>query len=174
MELVLPSLKFEESWTSAIAEFEAEHTHGWWNLPGKPENCESYIQTTIDHRNGKNLPDGWVPSTTWWLINNGKFIGHVNIRHKLAPKLMKVGGNIGYAVRTSERKKGYGTEILRLALEKAREMEMKRVMITCDDNNVGSFKIIEKNGGVLDELYKCEKSVAGQFHGMVRRYWIEL
>jgi predicted acetyltransferase len=174
MKLVSPSLKFEESWTAAIAEFEAEGTKGFWNIPEKPKDCESYIQRCEDHAAGKNLPEDWVPATTYWLIDKNKFVGHVNIRHELNYKLKMVGSHIGYAIRLSERKKGYGTEILHLALEKAREMRMKRVMLTCGDDNVGSRKIIEKNGGVLDKVCEYNEGVAGPFQGIVRRYWIDL
>ncbi len=174
MYLTPPSLQFEDSWNAAIVEFEAEDAHGFWNIPEKPRDCASYIKTAQDHSNGKNLPEYWVPATTYWLIDKDKFVGHVNIRHALSDKLKMVGGNIGYAIRPSERKKGYGTEILRLALEKAHEIGLERVMVTCADDNVGSVKIIEKNGGVLDNAYEWDEGVAGPFHGIVRRYWVEL
>ena len=63
------------------------------------------------------------------------------------PHLEKEGGHIGYNIRPTERKKGYGTAILSLTLAKARGLGLKEVIVTCDSDNVGSLVIIEKNGG---------------------------
>lgn len=173
MELIEPTMQYEESWKEVIAELDAEGRVGFWNYPEKPTDLESYIQRCRDFAQGKNLPTlhlpthQYVPSSTFWLIDNGTFIGHTNIRHRLNENLLKVGGHIGYAIRVSARGRGYGTKILEFALPKAKALGIQRALLTCDESNVASRKIIEKNGGVY------ENSVAGE-NGPKRRYWIDL
>ena len=130
-------------------------------------NVDEYIQRTEDHSKGENLPEYWVPATTYWLVDNGEFVGHVNIRHRLNDHLEKVGGHIGYAVRPSSRNKGYGTKILALALPKAKELGLQKVLVTCDESNVASQKIIEKCKGQFQD------KVPGEDEPKLR-YWIEL
>jgi len=114
---------------------------------------------------GLDLPEGFVPASTFWLVDNNKFIGHVNIRHKLNEKLSKVGGHIGYAIRPSERRKGYGSQILALVLSKVSELGIKHALVTCDNDNLASAKIIEKNGGVFQDKELVDKVT-------IKRYWI--
>jgi len=167
MQLVKPSKNYAESWMNALTDFELENVSGFWNVPIKPKTIQEYIRRTENNAQGINLPDQWVPSTTYWLVDKSHFIGHIDIRHELNKRLEKRGGHIGYAVRPSERNKGYGKKILELGLEKAREIGLKKVMITCDLLNTGSRKIIEANGGVFE-------SVIMDKGDPVRRYWIEL
>ena len=167
MKLIKPNKQHEKSWKKALKEFENNQITGFWNIPGLEMNLKEYLQSTIDHSNGKNLPENWVPATTYWLIDKDEFVAHINIRHKLNEKLKKIGGNIGYSVRPSAHKKGYGTNILKLALAKAKEIGLKKVMLTCDDGNIASEKIIERNGGKLKEI--------SDFEGKkIRKYWIDL
>ncbi|QQS59282.1 GNAT family N-acetyltransferase [Candidatus Peregrinibacteria bacterium] len=167
MQLLKPTKKYAESWWQAIQEFEAEDIGGFWNIPDKPTNIDEYIQRTKDHSQGKNMPDWFVPGTTYWLIDNDKFVGHVNIRHELNDKLKKEGGNIGYAIRPTERQKGYGSKILELAIQKAKKIGLQKVLITCNDENIASAKIIEKNGGKLQDKNIVDEK-------LVRRYWLNV
>ncbi len=90
-------------------------------------------------------------NTTYWLVNaDRRVLGAVNIRHHLTPSLLAIGGHIGYGIRPSERRKGYATKILSLALLRAKEMGIDRALLTCDKNNIASAKTIINNGGVLD------------------------
>lgn len=159
MKLVKPSLRYRKSWEAAVKES---------NTPEAPKSIYEYIQRARDHEKGRNLPKYWIPVSTYWLIDMGKFVGDCDIRHRLTPKLKIFGGHIGYHIRPSKRRKGYGTKILELALEKARKLGLKKVLVTCNDNNIGSQKIIEKNGGKL----KDKAQVKGE--GLIRHYWIEL
>ncbi|MBD3328801.1 GNAT family N-acetyltransferase [Candidatus Peregrinibacteria bacterium] len=136
-------------------------------MPEKPTNLIEYIQRTDDNAKGENLPKDWMPSTTYWLIDNNEFVGHVNIRHKLVDWSKKRGGHIGFAIRKSARKKGYGNKIMKLALEKAREIGLKKVLLTCDDTNIASQRIIEKNKGELQDKIEVKDK-------LVRRYWITI
>ena len=89
-----------------------------------------------------------MPASTFWLMVGGRMVGRCNIRHRLNDALMDFGGHIGYSIRPSDRRKGFGTLQLRLALEKAKALGVVRVRITCNADNVASARIIETNGGV--------------------------
>lgn len=114
-----------------------------------PSELKDYLTSLIDYANGENLPDGWVPYTTYWLFVNNKPVGISRLRHFLNEQLREIGGHIGYAIAKSERKKGYGSEILRLTIEKAYEMNINNLLLTCSVTNFGSRKIIKKNNGIL-------------------------
>ncbi len=150
-----------------MAEFRDEGMRGFWNWENEPESLADYIKKTEDNAAGRGLTEGWVPSSTFWLVDKGEFKGHVNIRHRLNDYLAKVGGNIGYYIRPTARAQGYGTKILKLALEKARELGLQRAMIGCNESNIASKKVIEKNGG------KFERKVVDEEEPKLI-YWIEL
>lgn len=133
------------------------------------ENFSQFIERLDNNSKGIDLAEGWVPGTNYWLVCNGRILGNICLRTELNELLEEVGGHIGYSVRPSERCKGYGTLMLRLTLEKAREKKLKRVMLTCDPKNTASVKIIENNGGILHSEY-----FSTQINRMTRKYWIEL
>ena len=114
------------------------------------------------------LPSGALGVNTYLAIDEtNKLVGMIDIRHKLNEYLLNYGGHIGYSVRKSERRKGYATEMLKLALEKCKELNIKRVLITCDKNNIASACTILKNGGEFEN-----EIIDG--HEVTQRYWINL
>ena len=114
------------------------------------------------------VTEGRVPQTTFWMVASEDFVGRISIRHHLNPSLVKFGGHIGYAVRPSARRRGIGKRALRLCLAEAKRLGLLRVLLTCDDDNEGSIRIIEACGGVL--LDKVDNGRAS----LTRRYWIDL
>lgn len=96
-------------------------------------------------------PEGFVPSTTLWWIEDDRYLGRVAIRHRLTPHLLEVGGHVGYDVRPSARRRGHATAMLRAALPVVRGLGIGSALVTCDVTNVGSRKVIEANGGVFDD-----------------------
>lgn len=108
---------------------------------------------------------GWVNCHTYFGFVHGRIIGSVQIRETLNDALLISGGHIGYGVLPSERRKGYGTQMLRLAMRRCRELGMDRVLITCDTGNAASAKTAMACGGVLEN----EVAHGGQ---LVQRYWI--
>jgi predicted acetyltransferase len=108
--------------------------------------------------------------TAFWLVKNNQIIlGESRLRHSLTPALEAYGGHIGYVIRLSQRRKGYGTLILKLTLEKARAIGIQRVRVTCDTDNIGSARIIERNGGMLSGYSVDPKNGKG-----TSQYWIEV
>jgi len=176
MELVLPSVEYKDSFLKALKEFRADHsfphTDRWYDaldLAWAENHFDDFVSQVRGYARGERLPQGFVPQTDFWLIDEDEFIGRVSIRHRLTESLERIGGHIGYEIRPSKRGKGYGTAILRLALPHARELGLARVLLTCDETNEASKKIIEKTGGVLENTEENPATGIAK-----RRYWIEL
>ncbi len=129
-----------------------------------------YLEVLARNEQGTHLPVGTVPSTFLFAFVGPRIVGRVSIRHALTPLLERVGGHIGYVVVPEFRRQGYGTAMLRLSLQILREQYgLRRVLVTCDDDNVASIRVIEKNGGTLENV------IVGQDLGKPkRRYWFEL
>ena len=179
MELIEPSIQYKHSFIEAVKEFQADddYTHRSkryrdLSVPDLEKDFDSFVATIRSHTKGKNLPEGFVPESEFWLIDDSEFIGRASVRHELVGRLKLIGGHIGIDVRPSKRKKGYGNTMFKLALEKAKELGLKRVLVTCDERNVASRKIIEKNGGVFERsVVNDEKGFEG-FKAL--NYWIDL
>lgn len=150
MKLTVPSTYYLKSFSEGLAEFEGQGIRGFWNFHGPVVDAKWYIREAIRHSKG-NVPPGWVPSSTFWLVEGTTFIGHVNIRHRLNDDLEKIGGHIGFFIRPSMQGLGYGRKILGLALDEARKLGIESALVTCDAGNVRSRKVIEKNGGILQD-----------------------
>ncbi len=112
---------------------------------------------------------GIVPSSTRWLVCDGRIVGEARLRHRLNTALLHEGGHIGYAIRPSCRRQGHGTRILALMLAEAGARGINRVLLTCDADNVASARIIEHNGGVLED--RRVSHISGK---AILRYWITL
>ena len=117
----------------------------------------------------KQETNGRVPDSTFFCLDLDRdiFVGAVNIRHYLNDELLFTGGHIGDGIRPSERKKGYATAMIALALEECKKLEINKVLMTCDKDNIGSAKSIMNNGGVLENEV-IDDGVVEQ------RYWITL
>jgi predicted acetyltransferase len=127
-----------------------------------------YLEVLAEQERGENLPADHVPSTFLFAFAGTTIVGRVSIRHALNPYLERFGGHIGYVVVPEYRRQGYATAILRQALQIARQkVGLNRVLVTCDDDNVGSIKTIEKNGGVLEGVVTDPDG-----DKRTRRYWI--
>lgn len=129
----------------------------------------AYLSFLKDSRDGVDLTQGHVPSSSLFAFIGNEIVGKVSIRHELNPHLEKVGGHIGYGVLPLHRGKGYASVMLKLALDYCRRLGFKRVLLTCDETNKASARVIEKNGGVLENVYDPNNGTSKKC-----RYWIEL
>jgi len=127
---------------------------------------DDYIKQLKDHRAGVNLPARLVPSTFLVAKVDGEIVGRTSIRHRLNEFLFHEGGHIGYGVLLEHRRRGYATAILRQSLIIARSLGIDRVLVTCDDDNIGSIKAIESCGGQFENVVVTEERAP------LRRYWI--
>jgi predicted acetyltransferase len=166
-QLVRPATRYRNSVLAAVREFQAEGGYGNYSLATLTANFASFVQHLLDDEDPAKLPSYLVPQTNYWLVEGKEFIGRVSLRHRLNDQLRLLGGHIGYEIRPSRRRQGYGTAILGLVLPHARERGLRRVLVTCDADNVASRRIIEHHGGVPEEPY-----IAPDRATPVLRYWI--
>lgn len=123
---------------------------------------EQFVEGLIaQEREETPRPEGFVPSTTLWWVDGDDFIGRIVVRHRLTQWLLDIGGHIGYDVRPSARGKGHATRMLNAALPTAHRLGVDPALLTCDEDNVASRKVIEANGGVFEDQ-----------RGIKLRYWV--
>ena len=129
----------------------------------------TYLDGLAAQRAGTGLPPRFVPHTFLVAEVEGEIVGRSSIRHELNDFLTHEGGHIGYCVLPQHRRRGYATEILRQSLARARQLGIDRVLVTCEDDNIGSATVIERCGGQLDSVVRDTESGKPK-----RRYWIDL
>ena len=172
LELVEATYEYRQQLFEMLTEWKNDiivnHTNKapWKIWANDFHDFDNYIKSLATKEETK---DGWVPDTTLFCLDRDRniFVGAVNIRHYLNDKLLKTGGHIGDGVRPGERKKGYGTAIIGLALEECKKLGINKVLICCDKTNIGSAKTIINNGGVLENEVEEDGRIE-------QRYWIQL
>lgn len=133
-------------------------------------NFDKWTNDLEKNKYEENLPDEYSPHTLYLAINDEqKIVGAIGLRWKQVPVLMTFGGLIGYSIRPSQRGKGYASEMLKLALDKFRNTNIDNILITCKDFNLASKKVIEKNGGTFENIYKNKDDGFNYL-----RYWIKI
>lgn len=167
--LIEPSDQYKESFLEGVRDFQHEDRCLNYDVERISENFEDFLQQERRQKDMNTCSPGRVPSSNFWLINEREYVGLLTVRHRLNDFLLKVGGNIGYQIRPSKRGQGYGKQLLHLGLQKAREMGIPRALVTCDENNVSSKKVIEYNGGQFEDAVEVEGSSVKKL-----RYWIDL
>ncbi|BCJ47502.1 hypothetical protein GCM10010168_18600 [Actinoplanes ianthinogenes] len=170
-----PIVSVHASFLAAMAEFRAEgrgaaadrteigreiRTFGAsWTTP---EGFDAYVRWLVDQaREDAPRPEGYVPVTNLWLTDETEYLGRIAIRHRLTDQLREAGGHIGYEVRPSARRRGHATRMLREALAVARGLGIDSALLTCEIDNEVSRRVIERNGGVLEDR-----------RGNKWRYWV--
>lgn len=159
MRLVKPTLKYRTSFQKITKEYAKEG-----RKEGKDDDIVEYIKEAKRQARGLNLSKELVPASIYWLIDDGEIMGRVSIRHCLNKKLRIYGGHIGYIIRPSKRRQGYGTQILKMALLKAGKIGIKKALITCNNTNITSHKIIQRNGGKIKDKIMFEKALICRYH----------
>jgi predicted acetyltransferase len=156
----------EPAFVEAHRELLAEDFQFGVAYDGQP--FERYLMLNEAFRLGVGLPDGLVDATFLVADVGGEIVGRVSIRHRLNDFLLREGGHVGYAVRPAYRGRGYATEILRQSLVVCRALGIDRVLATCDDDNEASIRVIERCGGVLENVLTDTANGVPK-----RRYWID-
>lgn len=143
--------------------------HYWESLADKSFN--TFISIVPDFSKGLHIPKDHVPCTFLFAFNdNNEIVGRTSIRHNLTNHLLKEGGHVGYGVVPKYRKQGYATLILEESIRYIKDHlpGLEKILVTCDEGNIGSQKTIEKNNGVLENIIE----INGQKSKM--RYWIKI
>lgn len=163
--LVQPSEQYKASFIKATYEYIQESLGVSWNPNMLEDHFDEYIEALLARET--DPLEGLVPETIYWLIVDGReYAGELGIRHRLNDDLKLFGGHIGYKVRPTMRRRGYGNLMCQLGIQQARKLGITDILITCDDDNIGSQKIIEANGGILKDKVDNDRGV------LTRRYWI--
>lgn len=163
--LTAPQRRYKDSYIEAVYEYIGEKRTVNWHPEILRTRFGEYLKV-VEQMKSEPLA-GMAPATLFWLIGDGNvYIGDVDVRHCLNDSLKRFGGHIGYKIRPSFRRRGYGALICRLGIEQARRLGVGDILITCDEDNIGSYKIIEANGGILQDRIDNNRGV------LTRRYWI--
>ncbi|MCR5835135.1 MAG: GNAT family N-acetyltransferase [Lachnospiraceae bacterium] len=171
--LVKPDLTYFEKYNEMMREWCESNTRiAPWFLDEPIDTIEEFeklIKLLDDCEHG--LGDSQFASTTSFFVvdENNKLIGATSLRHYLTCEGYRTWGHIGFGVRPSERRKGYATQMLKMMLEEAKKHYIYIVLIGCYADNVGSYKTIEKCGGILEDIVSYEA-----YEGPIKRYWINL
>ena len=169
IQLIKPSERHKQ----AILEYRDEFLHANETIHGSGDlehaaSFDDWLQTCSNSEQKEKLPEGRVPATQYIGIrlSDGRVVGMLQIRHTLNVALRIHGGHIGYSIRKSERRKGYATQMLKIALRKCKELGIQKVLLTCDPSNIGSAGVIKANGGVI------ERQVTQDDNDKLDHYWI--
>jgi predicted acetyltransferase len=169
MQLIAPSLFFEAEFSAFCDDYiHNDPENGEYYLDGKT-NFSHYVQRLMDEERGVNLKEGYVPCSHYWLVNSDKsIVGAIRVRHNIDSEFLSLeAGHIGYDIAPSFRRLGHGKTMLKLALAKAKALGLFRVLVTADEDNIASRKIIEASDGELENI------VMGKvFPNLLARYWI--
>ena len=157
--LVLASPAYARSYVEALREGfrrgdQAARKPG--EIDGIEADFDEFVAGMTKQTGDVTLPNGEVipkvPFDVFWLVDGETFIGEAGLRYALNDWLLQIGGHVGYGIRPMFQRQGYGTLILKLALDVLRDRGIGKALVTCYDHNIGSAKIIEANGGVLENL----------------------
>lgn len=169
--LVRPTVTVMDSFLEAMDEFVAEGARDlqtvdwieeWSDQWHRPAGFEAFVdRVRAQEVDESAIPSHWVLTSTRWWIEGDTYLGRIALRQRLNAKLADIGGHIGYDVRPSARRQGHATRMLTAMLPLAREHGIDPALVTCDDDNAGSIKVIESAGGVLEDV-----------RGTKRRYWV--
>ncbi len=138
--------------------YKGRHSIAW-------QGYAEFYSLLLQMKSGDYPSPGIVPMDSCFIEAKGRILGEVYIRHRLSPRLEEIGGHIGYKVRRSQRNLGIATAALKLALHRLRQMGVDRALLTCNDANPASAKVIERCGGVRIDDAETEQ-------GIERRYWV--
>ena len=143
----------------------------WYTFAWKPGmSYQEMLAILEDERLGRNLKPGRVAHAMLYGFLHGEIIGRVSIRHELNEFLIHRGGNIGYAVAEKYRGHGHATALMKEGMRYCKDLGLAEILVTCDDQNMPSWKIIEKFNARLENKVQDESDSKK----IIRRYWVKL
>ena len=174
MRLVFPNIDYKEKAIDYIKEFYKYNSeiNGTGSLDRhlKESSYEDWLRYLDKAKDYENVKEGKSPALTYFYVDdNNNIIGMVNIRLIHTKLIMEEAGNVGYSIRPKERRKHYGIDILRLALEILKNKGLKEAYVSCNKDNLASKGVILKNGGILHHEIYSEK-----FNESIEMYIIKL
>ena len=168
MNLVLPCKKYEKGYYELVnSAIKNKDELEMGNAYRNGESYQDMLNRLKDRRNGIGISNRDVPATVYFIIDNNKLVGTIDLRHELNDNYFSRLGHVAYYIKPEERKKGCATKALSLALEKYKKQKIEKVLITCLEDNVASRKVIEKNGGKLEKSFYDD--ITKKY---IQRFWI--
>jgi len=167
--LTEPDSKYQDTFLAGLHEFHQEGRMLQYNLQVVSEDFERFLYHLRTQQDRAKLPPYIIPQSHFWLIDDDEFIGILSLRSGPDDTFIRISGHVGYQVRPSKRRRGYGKNLLRQGLQKAKDLGFTRVLLTCDEDNIASKKVIESNGGQFENVILVEGSPVKKL-----RYWIYL
>ena len=165
--LVFPTLHRYPDWAACVEEFHGSYPHGS-GLPEAPplDSSPAAYATSVERAfafadTHSPAPDGWQHGDYLWITDGQELLGFLRFTYELNDSLLARGGHVGYSIRPSRRRQGHASRALGLAIERARARGIARVLVTCEESNLASARVIESQGGVR------ENALEG-----LSRYWI--
>ncbi|MDO4962691.1 MAG: GNAT family N-acetyltransferase [bacterium] len=169
MRLVLPNIKYKESYYSLVnSAIKNNDISEMGHAYKENETFNEMIKRLHDRHKGKNINNRDVPSSLFWIIEKNEIEGTIDLRHKLNDDYFYRFGHVAYYIKPTERQKGYGTKALSKALLIYKKHNIDKILITCLKDNIASQKIIEKNNGVFESEVFDKK-----INKYIKRFWID-
>ncbi|MCB1583633.1 MAG: GNAT family N-acetyltransferase [Marinicella sp.] len=162
MKLVKPHIKYQSSYLAYIVELGDEERYPF-PMDFDHHDFPAMLQRIADFEQGVNLPLGYVPSTTYWLVQGDEILGAANLRHQLNDVLRTAGGHIGLGIRPKYRQQGLSVRLLQLTLEQAENKGINPVHVHCYQENIASARMIMACGGVLDSEIESDGVVVQRY-----------
>lgn len=154
--LILPNIQYKDAFLIMAKDLDSEGH--WWGPPLQKieQNFQSYLQKLEDMRHGLNLDPNQASGTEFWILHEQQIAGRLKVNDELKDWMKIRGGHIGYGISAPFRNKGLATSALQEALQFAKDKGLNDILMTCDDDNFGSIRVIEKNGGILQDKILAE------------------
>jgi len=171
MRFERPHRGLADSYRALVREFQARgEPLVPFPLSYENRDFDAFVRGLEASSRGEGLPDGFVPHSTFWLVDDaGEVVAVSNLRHRLTDKLRIEGGHIGYGVRPSARRRGHATALLGHTLQEARAVGVTDALVTCAKGNAGSVATILRCGGKYDD-----EEFVPERNEVVQRYWIAI
>ncbi|MEW6749657.1 MAG: GNAT family N-acetyltransferase [Candidatus Latescibacterota bacterium] len=186
--LASPSQCYRDSFLEGAAEFAREgrldSTYSvalGYTVASLQQRFADFVRDLRALADPDRVRPGWYVDQVLWLIHQGEYTGQASVRPELCTDYLRTyGGHVGYSIRPARRRCGHGTRLLRLVLQTCRQLGLARILVTCDSDNIGSRRVIERNGGAFESAlpmtaraFRAEgrRPVAGVTK---LRYWIDL